>query len=128
MARCLEYDEYLNDLVFYCPLDKPCNQQLTHADFLKHAHQDKKTEKKKPTKKTAPSHHGSSHDDLGMSSGKSQSKAVSNTQELYPENRGHPSATDIPNFELPKDSCQRKHSPQQPGITGSSLYPGKEME
>ena len=44
-AQCIEYDDYLNDLVFNCPLDKPCNQRLTYADFMKHSHNEESSEK-----------------------------------------------------------------------------------
>jgi len=44
------YNDYLNYLVFICPLDEPCNQQLTYTDFIKHTHLSKKTEKRKEKK------------------------------------------------------------------------------
>ena len=125
--RSLEYDDYLSYLVFNCPLDKPCNQQLTYTDFIKHAHQ----ENKKENSKTARTHASSSrNENLTQSKGKSRQRDNSSCAELLRNNNGSLSNSQAYGVsENPSSNKNGTHLFQQPkGVTGTSLYPGKEMD
>ncbi|CBY24991.1 unnamed protein product [Oikopleura dioica] len=114
------YDDYLNYLVFICPLDEPCNQQLTYADFIKHTHQIKKIEKKKEKKRVETAHEPLSRDEnLRQSKGEYTSQDISDSSAKIRS----PTSGVTDNS---RSKMDRNHSSQQPARnTNSSLYPGK---